>query len=182
MSDSEEDSEKVCKHRKVYFGENKYIHMSHGEVEVFELMNVFWSDKPFYGELVVGCNAVYKRQAKNPFMTHGCVDRTQHVFIRYPLIETLEKIFRAAKVNKQELFDTIATDRWRMLNEEIKQNKRLCNYDYIKGRIDSAGRDLKDVDIDDFVCWNPNYKYVANAILNLHKKRKLSKKNEDDDE
>jgi len=182
MSDSEEDSEKVCKHRKVYFGENKYIHMSHGEVEVFELMNVFWSDKPFYGELVVGCNAVCKRQTKNPFMIHGCVDRTQHVFIRYPLIETLEKIFRAAKVNKQELFETIATDRWRILKEEIERNKVLYKYDYIKCRIDTVHRDLKGVDMEDFYRWNPDYKYVANTIVNLHKKRKLSKKNEDDDE
>ena len=182
MSDSEEDSEKVCKHRKVYFDEKKYIHINHGEVDVFGLMDVFWSDKPFYGELVVGCNAVYKRQTKNPFMTHGCVNRTQHVFIRYPLIETLEKIFRAAKVNKQELYETIATDRWRVLKEEIARNKVLCNHDYIKGRIDTVGRDLKDSDIDDFCLLNPDYKYVANAIVNLHKKRKLSKKNEDDDE
>jgi hypothetical protein len=181
MSDSEY-AEKVCKHRKVYLGGEKCIYMSHGEVDVVGLMDVFWSDKPFYNELVVGYNAVYKRRAKNPFMIHGCVDGTKHVFIRYPLVETLEKIFRAAKVDKQELFDTIATSRWLMLSEEIKRNKVLCNYDYVKSRIDSVARDLKGADLDGFVFWNPDYKYVANAIVNLHKKRKISKHEENDDE
>lgn len=182
MSDSEEDSEKVCKYRKVNFEQNKFIYMSHGEVDLLELINVFWSSETYYNKLVDAAKSVSDRRTDNPVMRHGCISGQLHYFVRTDLIKTLEKVFRAAKVQKEILYEAIASDRWKILQEEITRNKVLCKYDYIKCRIDTVHRDLKGVDMEDFYRWNPDYKYVANTIVNLHKKRKLSKKNEDDDE